>query len=37
MPEDPWLRPVIYGKSKHVLIRKQTEFMVGAFGGPHAY
>ncbi len=35
--EDPWLGQFFYGKSKEVLIRKQTEFMVSAFGGPHAY
>lgn len=35
--EDPWLGQFFYGKSKEVLVRKQTEFMVSAFGGPHAY
>jgi hemoglobin-like flavoprotein len=37
MFEDPWLGQFFYGKSKEVLVRKQTEFMVSAFGGPHAY
>ncbi|MDH4185810.1 MAG: hypothetical protein OEV08_02320 [Nitrospira sp.] len=35
--EDAWLGQFFYGKSKPVLIQKQTEFMVSAFGGPHAY
>jgi len=35
--EDPWLGQFFYGKSKPVLIKKQTEFMVSAFGGPHEY
>lgn len=35
--EDPWVGQFFYGKSKEVLVRKQTQFMVGAFGGPHVY
>jgi len=35
--EDPWVGQFFYGKSKEVLIRKQTQFMVGAFGGPYIY
>ena len=35
--EDPWVGQFFYGKSKEVLIRKQTQFMVSAFGGPYVY
>jgi len=35
--EDPWLGQFFYGKSKEVLVRKQTQFMVSAFGGPYIY
>ncbi len=35
--EDPWIGQFFLGKHKPGLIRKQTEFMVAAFGGPNAY
>lgn len=35
--EDPWLGQFFSGRSKNQLIEKQTQFMVGAFGGPNAY
>lgn len=35
--KDPWLGQCFYGKSKEVLVRKQTQFMVSAFGGPYIY
>lgn len=34
---DPWLGQFFSGRSPQMLIDKQTEFMVSAFGGPHAY
>ncbi|MDH5642426.1 MAG: globin domain-containing protein [Nitrospira sp.] len=37
MFEDTWLGQFFYGKSKEVLVRKQTQFMVSAFGGPYVY
>ena len=35
--EHEWLGKFFYGKHKHVLVEKQTQFMVGAFGGPNNY
>lgn len=35
--EDPWLGQFFHGKSKPLLIEKQTQFMVAAFGGQHDY
>lgn len=35
--DDPWLGQFFYGKSKEVLIDKQTQFMVAAFGGENHY
>ena len=37
MFEHPWLEGFFYGKSKSSLIMKQTQFMVGAFGGENLY
>ena len=34
---DAWLGQFFYGKSRQMLIDKQTEFMVSAFGGTHEY
>lgn len=34
---DPWLGQFFLGKHESVLAQKQTEFMVGAFGGPNHY
>lgn len=35
--EHPWLGQFFYGKWQSVLAEKQTQFMVGAFGGPNKY
>lgn len=35
--DEPWLERFFYGKEKSVLVRKQTEFMVAAFGGDNHY
>ncbi|MGR8935888.1 MAG: globin domain-containing protein [Gammaproteobacteria bacterium] len=35
--DHPWLGQFFYGKSKAALIKKQTRFMVAAFGGPNHY
>ncbi len=35
--DEPWLERFFYGKEKSVLVRKQTEFMVAAFGGENHY
>jgi len=35
--DHPWLEKFFYGKNKDVLINKQTQFMVAAFGGPNEY
>jgi len=35
--EHPWLGKFFLGKHQHVLVEKQTQFMVGAFGGPNNY
>lgn len=35
--KDPWLETFFFGKSKAVLIDKQTQFMVAAFGGENRY
>ena len=35
--DHPWLGKFFYGKNKEVLISKQTNFMVAAFGGPNEY
>lgn len=35
--DEPWLEKFFYGKSKEVLIEKQTQFMVAAFGGENRY
>lgn len=35
--EDSWIGQFFLGKHKKGLIRKQTEFMVAAFGGPNTY
>ena len=35
--DEPWLGQFFSGRSKEQLIEKQTQFMVGAFGGPNAY
>jgi len=35
--DHPWLEKFFYGKNKNVLIHKQTQFMVAAFGGPNEY
>ncbi len=37
MFEHPWLGQFFFGKSKPVLITKQTQFMVAAFNGPNQY
>ncbi|MDH5633926.1 MAG: hypothetical protein OEZ10_13185 [Gammaproteobacteria bacterium] len=37
MFDHPWLGRFFGGKNKPTLIRKQTEFMVAAFGGPNNY
>lgn len=37
MFEHPWLGQFFFGKSKPVLITKQTQFMVAAFNGPNRY
>ncbi len=37
MFDEPWLGQFFYGKSKSSLIIKQTQFMVGAFGGANEY
>jgi len=37
MFDHPWLEQFFYGKSKEALIRKQTQFMVAAFGGENHY
>ncbi len=35
--DDPWIGQFFFGKPKSLLVDKQTEFMVSAFGGPHRY
>jgi hemoglobin len=35
--DEPWLEQFFYGKSKEVLIHKQTQFMSAAFNGPNNY
>jgi hemoglobin-like flavoprotein len=35
--DEPWLGQFFSGRSKNQLIEKQTQFMVGAFGGPNSY
>lgn len=35
--KEPWLETFFFGKSKAVLIDKQTQFMVAAFGGENKY
>ncbi len=35
--DDPWIGQFFFGKPKALLVEKQTEFMVSAFGGPHRY
>jgi len=35
--DEPWLGQFFYGKAKDVLIDKQTQFMVAAFGGENQY
>ena len=35
--DDPWLGQFFTGKWESVLVEKQTQFMVGAFGGPNTY
>lgn len=37
MFDHPWLGQFFFGKSKAVLITKQTQFMVAAFNGPNNY
>lgn len=37
MFDHPWLGRFFGGKNKATLVRKQTEFMVAAFGGPNNY
>ena len=37
MFDHPWLGRFFAGKNKPSIIRKQTEFMVAAFGGPNNY
>ncbi|BCG63083.1 MAG: hypothetical protein methR_P0774 [Methyloprofundus sp.] len=34
---EPWLGKFFYGKAKDVLVDKQTQFMVAAFGGENLY
>ncbi|NOQ15590.1 MAG: hypothetical protein GQ581_00870 [Methyloprofundus sp.] len=35
--DEPWLGKFFYGKAKDVLVDKQTQFMVAAFGGENFY
>lgn len=35
--DEPWLEKFFYGKSKEVLVHKQTQFMTAAFNGPNNY
>jgi hypothetical protein len=35
--DEPWLGKFFYGKAKDVLVDKQTQFMVAAFGGESLY
>lgn len=35
--DEPWLEKFFYGKSKEVLVEKQTQFMIAAFNGPNNY
>lgn len=35
--KDPWLKQVFQGVSQEHIERQQTDFMVGAFGGPKTY
>lgn len=35
--DEPWLEKFFYGKSKDVLIDKQTKFMIACFNGPNNY
>lgn len=35
--KDPWLTQVFRGVPQEHIERQQTDFMVGAFGGPRAY
>jgi len=37
MFEEPWLERFFFGKEKSVLVRKQTAFMIAAFGGDNRY
>ncbi len=37
MYEDKYLGPFFHHRAKHTLVRKQTEFMVAAFGGENNY
>lgn len=37
MFDEPWMERFFFGKEKSVLVRKQTEFMVAAFGGDNQY
>jgi len=35
--EDPWLKVVFQGRRRDHLEAQQTDFMIGAFGGPKTY